>query len=382
MTDPRVVEQIKGLLGQHRMGMTLTDIGASLNMHRNSVSKYMGILEARGEVESSNFGNTRVFYVTKRIPFSSFLQLTSDLVCMIDDSMCITHANPGFYDFFGIEESTAKGMTLGEIRTGIHENPSLMDLFSGFLGGEEITRDISISITGYGNQKKTYYLRVKGIPTTFDDGASGTTLWMEDVTSEREHVNNLEFLARTSAELADMSENNDIYQYIVERIRELEPGCFAGICSFDQESKGLTLKKVAMDTEEWKYLVGRVGWQLEGFTFPVSIDPRAEILFSKKVLVEAPKLYHLLFHQIPEPVADEIEEHLSMGKGYTMGCVCRGGVFGDVIIKIKKDMDLTHKETIEAFLSQAALALQRRHMRDKLRRVEDRIKMLEQGGVT
>jgi len=93
MTDPQVIEQIKGLLSQHRRGMTLSDIGTSLNMHRNSVSKYVGILEARGEVVSSSFGNTRVFYPSKRIPLSSLIDVTSDLVCMIDESAYITQAN-------------------------------------------------------------------------------------------------------------------------------------------------------------------------------------------------------------------------------------------------------------------------------------------------
>src|SRR5690606_35090520 len=113
----------------------------------------------------------------------------SDLVCMIDDSACITQANPKFYVFFGIDESNTKGMPLDDIRTGIHEHPSLMDLFSDFLGDEEIIKDISTLKTGNANQKKTHYLRVKGIPTTFENSPSGTILWMEDITAEREHIN-------------------------------------------------------------------------------------------------------------------------------------------------------------------------------------------------
>jgi hypothetical protein len=380
MTDPQIIEQIKGLLSQHRRGMTLADIGASLQMHRNSVSKYMEILEARGEVESSSFGNTRVFYLTKRIPLSSLLNHTTDLVCMIDESACITQANPKFYVFFGIAEFTTKGKTLDEIRTGIHENPSLMDLFSGFLGEKEVIREITFSKIDNGGYKRNFHFRVKGIPTTFEDGASGTTLWMEDFTSEREHVNNLEFLARTSAELADMSEDADIYRYIVEQIRELEPGCLAGISSIDMENQNVTLMRVAAHAQDISYMEEQFSHKLEGFSFPITIQPDAEILWSKKVLIEAPKLYYLFFEQIPEPVTDAVEENLSLGKGYTMGCVCRGGVFGDVIVKLKKGSDLTHKETIEAFLSQAALALQRRHMREKLHKAEERIRMLEQSG--
>lgn len=378
MTDPQVVEQIKGLLGQNRKGITLTDIGLSLNMHRNSVSKYMGILEARGEVESSSFGNTRVFYPTKRLPLSSLLQITSDLVCMVDKSKYITNANPGFYDFFGIGEKDIQGKTIDEIRTTLCDNPLLMDIFSVFLGEEEVISETTISKIENGCQMRNFHFRVKAIPTTFEDGASGTTLWMEDVTSEREHTKNLEFLARTSAELADMSEDADIYRYIVDRIRELEPGCFIGVSAIDMEEKTATLMSVTADPEDLRYVEKQLHQDLEGYSFNLNIEPDAEISLSRKVLIEIPKLYHLLFQQFPEPVTDEIEEHLSLGKSYCMGCVCRNGLYGGVALKLKGS-ELTHKETIEAFLNQAALALQRRYMKEKLRRAEERIRMLEEG---
>ena len=48
MTAPQITDQIKILLQQQRRGMTLADIGGSLDVHRNSVSKYMGMLQARG----------------------------------------------------------------------------------------------------------------------------------------------------------------------------------------------------------------------------------------------------------------------------------------------------------------------------------------------
>jgi len=261
----------------------------------------------------------------------------------------------------------------------LHEKTPHLHLFSGFLGGDEVIRDISFIKSENGNQKKNFHFRVKGIPTTFEDGASGTTLWMENVTPEREHIKNLEFLARTSAELADLSEDADVHQYIADRIQELEPGCFAGVCTIDQEKNTITLMRFAINPEDMQYVQERFPQLFEGFSFSLDVDPDAEMLWSKKSLVEAPKLYYLFFQQLPESLTDSIEEHLSLGKGYTMGCICRNGLYGDVIIKLKKGSELTHKETIEAFLSQAALALQRRHMREKLRRAEDRIRTLEQG---
>lgn len=72
-----------------------------------------------------------------------------------------------------------------------------------------------------------------------------------------------------------------------------------------------------------------------------------------------------------------MQERLNLTKGYVMGCTCRGGLFGNIAIRYRNNDDVRNWETIEAFVRQECVALQRRHMREKLHHAEERIRKLE-----
>ena len=97
----------------------------------------------------------------------------------------------------------------------------------------------------------------------------------------------------------------------------------------------------------------------------------------KRTLQKGSDLYSMLFKSVPPEVVAQIEEQISFGEAYTIGCVCRGGIFGNVAIMLKNGHELQHKELIETFLGQAAVALQRQHLREKLREAEETIVSLK-----
>ena len=60
-----------------------------------------------------------------------------------------------------------------------------------------------------------------------------------------------------------------------------------------------------------------------------------------------------------------------------MGCTCRKGIYGNISLRFQHEDDLTNQETVEAFVRQAGVALQRRYLREKLRKAEERNNVLE-----
>ncbi len=128
-----------------------------------------------------------------------------------------------------------------------------------------------------------------------------------------------------------------------------------------------------MADEEDLALVRREGLgDIIRHSFPVNRDPSAEVLFQKNTLEETPSLYHILFKTVPEEVCREIEAHLDIGKGYYMGFTCRGGIFGSIILKIKGSGDITNHRLLEAFVSQASVALLIRYARKLQKQSEER----------
>jgi PAS domain-containing protein len=379
MAQERETElRIKELLRKNRKGLTVAEIVTGVGISRSPVMKYLKVLEARGEVENLTFGNTRVFFPARRIPASALLNLSSDLVCMVDESLTLLSANRSFREFFGLEEAMVKGRLLAELegqKSGIAPG-----LLTGLCGGEEVTGDLTIRQEGRESKDEVSYLRARGIPTLFEDGTQGTTLLLEDLTAEREYVHNLEFLARTSAELADMPDDADIYQYIVEQVWKLVPASVVSIGSLDSGKQTLTIRGVAADPVDIERCKAVMGRELVGLSFSYGHEPLAAEMLSRREIAQAPSIYSMLLNDVPAEVADQLGSGISFGTGYGMGCNCRGGTFGNVAILVKKGHSIRHKEVIEAFLAQAAVALQRRHMREKIQAAEKRLKVHESPG--
>jgi DNA-binding transcriptional ArsR family regulator len=363
--DKEILSRIKSLLRQHPKGLTISEITSRLTMNRNSVSKYLGVLEVTGYVESCTFGSSRAFYLSRRIPASAFLSLNTDLVSILDNKNRILFLNAKFLDFFGIQETEIIGQDIGNLQNNIGIATSSWNFVPDILPGDEAVREVPVR-----KGDEEFYFRVRVIPTVFEDGSEGKTVLMEDATKERKYIQNLEFLTRASKDLANMREDTDIYQYIGEKIRELEPKSIVSVGSIDRDEKTLTGKCFLGEQKDLEEILEAVGRDPMGMKFSMESEPSAEENLSKNTLQEAPSLYRLFFRQIPEPVMSRIESDLSFGKGYVMGCVCRGGLFGNVAIQLKKGAELRHKETIEAFLNLAAVALQKRHIQNKLRKLE------------
>ncbi|MFA5295466.1 MAG: PAS domain S-box protein [Methanoregulaceae archaeon] len=372
LADTEVLQHIRTLLAQNRRGMTTREIGERLCIHRNSVAKYMDLLRAQGEVETAHFGNTRVFFPARRLPVSALLNLSSDLVCMVDESEHLLSANPKFHDFFGLDGGDVSGKSISEIRAGAGGTTSLSDLFGGLITGDEVVRDLTLNREAQGSPAYPCYLRARGIPTVFDDGTPGTTILIEDLTAERNYLKNLEFLVRTSADLADMGDQEDIYQYIAEQVYALQPGSIVSIGSIDTENKVLTVRGVAGSPEDLELLTRIFGPGQVGMQFPFEQEPLAMINLMKKTLLETPNLSSMFFYHIPGGVLSRFAEEFSFGTGFAIGCACRGGLYGDVAIFLKKAHALRNSDVIEAFIAQAAVALQRRHLREKLRERRER----------
>jgi PAS domain S-box-containing protein len=373
--DRGMLERIRNLLRQHPRGLHIADISARLKTSRDLISKYLEILEVTGQVESRTLGSARVFSLTSRVPASALLDLSSDLVCTLDNRGSFLFANHRFLEFLGLTEKDLIGIHILDVRSDRLSEPALPVLFSDLLAGSEGVRELSCRREG-----NTCHLRVRGIPTVFEDGRRGMTVLMEDITKEREYVRDLEFLARTSTELADIGDDENIYQYIAERIAEIVPDSIVAITSIDMGTRIQKGAAVAGNPEMVRGLLSGLNiTTAEEVVFTMDNTPGAVEFFSQRTLEEvANRLYIQLFKMYPEEVCDRIQEELSLGRNYAMGCVCRGGLYGAVDIRLRKGTELRDKETIEAFIRQAGVALQRRTIREKLREAEEMIHSLQE----
>ncbi|MDD1719994.1 MAG: PAS domain-containing protein [Methanoregulaceae archaeon] len=365
MPESDLNSRIKRLLRANPRGLTITDIASKLKLNRNSVAKYLEILLVSGHVESRSFGTAKVYFLTHRIPISHMLSISPDLVIALDENRRVVYVNDHFLIFFEITRENTIGNHIVDIMSPGLLKSTLAVLLQHNIADNETAREVQFErLAG------TSTFKVKGIPTVFDDGGRGVTFILEDVTVEKRYLESREFLSRNATALVEMGDDDDIFQFIAARVNELVPGSVTGVCSFDDDSRKLTLRAVAGDHTSLGAFEEGIKSALIGSEFPVDDTPQLARNISKSELVTGLTLFDLMCRKFPEMDCLQIEKSLSLTRSYTMGLVCRGGVYGDLVFGTRDDLDEMNRETIEAFIRQAAVALQRRHTKKKLRETD------------
>jgi len=87
-------------------------------------------------------------------------------------------------------------------------------------------------------------------------------------------------------------------------------------------------------------------------------------------------LYESTARQIPREICVQLEEMMGVGDIYVMGFTQSGQLFGHVVVITRRQAELTDVETLETFLNQASVALQRRRIELALRESEAKYRSL------
>ncbi|RPJ54131.1 MAG: PAS domain S-box protein, partial [Methanobacteriota archaeon] len=227
---------------------------------------------------------------------------------------------------------------------------------------EQVIADIR-----YRSGSNDSFYQMEVIPTTFEGGETGLTVVLEDITERKRYVKNMEFLAMTGRDFQNMGEEDDIYDYVARQVYSLAPGFLAWVNILDEPNRLLVIKGIAGNPIAFDTMHQLAGMKPLGMTFPISTSETAALIQHQK-LVSAPPLFRLLHMQVPEEDCRQIEESSSSGiDSYLMGLVSKGRIVGDVGIGYFGGQELPNRELIEAFIRQAAIAIDRKIAEDGLR---------------
>lgn len=192
--------------------------------------------------------------------------------------------------------------------------------------------------------------------------------------STRQHVADMEFLSRKAREFLELPPGTDIYNAIMYGLRELAPDSTITICSFNPHASALVGRGIWPEDLR-TFLIGVAGGDFIGRPFFVR-DP--EVLSNWKAgrIIRIPgDLYSIMFGMIPITISQQIEEKFSMGGDkFSIGLVSHDRILGAVLIIPRDKKPLPHRDLIETYLQQAAIALAQRVDADALRQSEERFR--------
>jgi len=183
------ISRIRTLLMDNPKGSTIEDIAKKLPLNRTSTAKYLNTLLISGQAEMRTFGRAKVFTLSQRVPFSQMLNLSSDLLLVLDQNLVINQVNEPFIRLFGLSPDTLIGLPVTRSPFMPYLSDNNVSLISEAARGTEHCHIDRIEINGKG-----YFFKFKLIPLVFDQGGQGLAVILEDITELKKYQQHLEQL--------------------------------------------------------------------------------------------------------------------------------------------------------------------------------------------
>jgi PAS domain S-box-containing protein len=183
----RELTRIKNFLKGNPKGYTVTAISKGIEINRNSVAKYLDVLCSSGIVELKIIGSAKVYSLTKRIPISSILSLSSDYIFVLDENSVVTYVNEKVLNFEKKQSEDIVGKPVDEIQSILMNIPDISHILQECTQGRDIHKEIEVTSDG-----KTWYFRGKYVPSILENGKRGILIILDDITEIKQYQHNLE----------------------------------------------------------------------------------------------------------------------------------------------------------------------------------------------
>ena len=183
------IQRIRTILRDNPKGSTIEEIAKKLPLNRTSTAKYLNTLLISGQAEMRTFGRAKVFTLSQRIPFSQMLNLSSDLLLVLDQNLLIHQVNEPFIRVFGLSQENLLGLHISRSPVIPYISDKNMALIIEAARGTEHSTIDRIEINGQG-----YFFKIKLIPLVFDQGGQGLAVILEDITEIKKYQQHLEHL--------------------------------------------------------------------------------------------------------------------------------------------------------------------------------------------
>jgi PAS domain S-box-containing protein len=164
--------KIRNLLEINPRGLTISEISKNIGINRNSVAKYLDVMTISGDIEFRSVGRAKIFYLSQRIPISSLIDYSSDIIFVLNDNNIFTQVNQNFTSFFNIDSSNIIGNDLSKVFTPTQKKK----IVSLIENGGSVPTIMKIM---------EHFFKCKVIPTIFSNGNEGNSIIFEDITLEQ-----------------------------------------------------------------------------------------------------------------------------------------------------------------------------------------------------
>ncbi|HNX16917.1 MAG TPA: PAS domain S-box protein [Methanoregula sp.] len=169
------INRIKQELERHPDGLSITDIATLLDMNRNSVAKYMDILQVQGSADGKKRGTSKVYYISHRMPEVTIRKICRDAFITLDQNGVVTDYNQQFSTITGLPPEQILGKSFEKLPFGSFEGGTVQQIFRAALKGIEQRGRAQLSI-----DKKEHPVNLLLLPLVFATGKPGVTVILDN----------------------------------------------------------------------------------------------------------------------------------------------------------------------------------------------------------
>ena len=199
------------------------------------------------------------------------------------------------------------------------------------------------------------------------ENLAGALERMESQRRRRRDISRLRFLSQTALELVSLPPTADLYAFIAEKLRGILGQAYVLVNTYDARTRSFELRAIAGSRGPLNKLVEKLGRRFIGESFPINDAALAGLMPGTLQPVEN-GVYDLASGALSRTTARLIERMLKVEHVYSIGVVVQDELVGSISLLLQGGTGLENRETLEGFLGQAAVALQRRRAEDELRR--------------
>ncbi len=308
-----------------------------------------------------------------REKFSELANSITDVFFAMDADLRYIYWNRASEKLTGISAKDAIGKSILEVFPDNIQTRKAVVIYQEVLK----TQKPKTFINEFHLKGKKYHFEIAAYPLL-----NGLSVFVRDITErklaqerEKQNIQDLQNLSKTAMDFVELPPDADIYQHIAEQLKKLVGNSIVIVNSFDPETDLTCVRAIIGMGKLSKSTLQILGKNPVGTTYKINEIARSQLLTGKYHKLPG-KIHTLSFGQIPKPICHALETLFKITEIYSMGFTWKGELLGNIVIIVRKDTNLKNRKVIEAFINQAAVALQRKRVEETLGEVENKYRDL------
>lgn len=168
-------------LKKNPRGISILEIAGSSGLNRMSVAKYLDVLTAKGIVEVRSVGSAKIYYLSRQIPVTTFMEYTSKHYCITDSSLRIVQLNEWVPQTVGMAYEDMINLPLLNVLKGRVVNLDECRIaMEKALAGETST----VIVEDRFGEKRMFF-EILHMPVQFPDGSCGMMAISQDISEKK-----------------------------------------------------------------------------------------------------------------------------------------------------------------------------------------------------